>query len=265
MDISVIIPSYKPQLYIYDCLRSIASQSLNKERYEVILVLNGCCNPWKAEIENYAQSYLKGLNFILIQLDEGGVSNARNYGINKSVGDYITFLDDDDYVSPSYLEELLKVSKPDLVGIARPIAFTEGENESQPYTITNVFDRFYPSSKISFLRLRRYFSGPCMKLIHRTIIGERRFNTSFTVGEDGLFMFTISDRIHYCSLAEPSAIYYRRYRFGSLTTKRDRSFIQSNNLRLLKALSKVYFHRPYKYNIVFYLMQVLSCIYGIIH
>ena len=108
MEISVIIPTYKPQDYLWRCLDSLDGQTLAKDKFEVILVLNGCKEPYDGEIKNYAVNHSQ-LPLDYIQTDKGGVSNARNIGIDAANGDYITFIDDDDYVSPRYLEALLEV------------------------------------------------------------------------------------------------------------------------------------------------------------
>ena len=53
MKISVIVPTYKPQAYLWECLNSLCLQTLSKEDFEVILVLNGCCEPYKTQIQQY--------------------------------------------------------------------------------------------------------------------------------------------------------------------------------------------------------------------
>ena len=113
MKVSVIIPSYRLGLYVNECLSSLANQSLDKSHYEVILILNGCPEPWETDIRQFAESKLSNMNFVFIQEDIGSVSNARAIGIDVARGEYIT------------LEELLRVSSPDSIGVARPIAMTD--------------------------------------------------------------------------------------------------------------------------------------------
>lgn len=262
--ISVIIPTYKPKGYLYECLDSIANQSMSSSKYEVILVLNGCGEPWKSDIDKYINQSLGHLNVKFIHTDVGGVSNARNLAIDNSEGEFITFIDDDDYINSTYLDDLYSVSNRHTIGVARPIAFNDITKATVFYPITNIFDKLYPEKNISFLRLRRYFIGPCMKLIHRDIINNRRFDTSFCVGEDGLFMFLISDEFNKCSLANQRSIYYRRYREGSLVAKRTREFIKANNKDLLKTTWEIYKSNIKRYNLAFFIMQVISYIKGIV-
>lgn len=262
--ISVIIPSFKPQEYLWECLNSLNNQLLPKNEFEILVILNGCKEPYKSQILQYIDEH-DGLNITLLQTDKGGVSNARNIGLDSAKGQYITFIDDDDYVSPSYLSELLRVSAPNIIGIAKPNAFTDGVNDSQQYRLTTLFERQYPAEEVSFMKLRKYFSGPWMKLIHRDVIGTRRFNVNFDVGEDGLFNFLISDKIKKCTLTCPTAIYYRRYHVGSLVMKKkNKKFIVKNNIKLLFELQKIYFSSPLKYSFRLYIMQSLGCFSGMI-
>ena len=264
MKISVIIPTYKPQDYIWECLTSLSKQSFSTNSYEIIIVLNGCCEPWKTEIETFIRTNLSQNHVKFIQTNQCGVSNARNIALDHAVGEYITFIDDDDHVSPTYIEDLYNVSNISTIGIARPIAYVDNNMVQVPYPITNIFDRFYPAERIPFLRLRRYFIGPCMKMFHRDIIGNRRFNPNFSVGEDGLFMFLVSDKFKKCSLANSRSVYYRRYRAGSLVANRTKEFVQTNNKKLLRETLNIYKSGYERYNFIFFLMQVCSYIKGII-
>ena len=106
--ISVIIPTYKPDYYIWECLNSIVSQSLDKGNYEVFIILNGDKEPFFTEIESYLKNNNLN-NFHLIYTQEKGVSNARNIGLDRAKGDYICFVDDDDFLDKNYLEEMLRV------------------------------------------------------------------------------------------------------------------------------------------------------------
>ena len=107
-EISVIVPTYKPDYYIWECLNSIAIQSLDKEKYEVLIVLNGDKEPFFTEIESYLKKNNLN-NFNLIYSQEKGVSNARNIGLDSAKGEYICFVDDDDFLDKNYLQEMLRV------------------------------------------------------------------------------------------------------------------------------------------------------------
>ena len=101
--VSIILPSYKPNFYIYDCIRSVCEQTLDISLFELIIVLNGCDEPYYSNIDNYCSDIQKKPFIQIIQIDEPGVSNARNIGMNVARGEYICFLDDDDILSPTYI------------------------------------------------------------------------------------------------------------------------------------------------------------------
>ena len=151
------------------------------------------------------------------------------------------------------------------MSLAKPIAFYDESGREWPeYPITLVYDRYVKSREITPSKVRRYFSGPWMKLIPMSFIQGKRFDKRFTIGEDTLFMFCISDRIKNVCFAESDAVYYRRYREGSLLmSKRGYKKRLSNQLRLLKVMSGYYFPNFWKYNFKFSLLQFASVVKGI--
>lgn len=132
MEISVIIPTYKPGDYIYECLDSLRQQTIDKESFEVLLVLNGCCEPWRSRLTEYVELNVQLPHFRLFQTDTAGVSNARNIGMVEASGEYIAFVDDDDFLSPSYLEGLRAASSPTCVGLSNTVGFNDGDGAIIP-------------------------------------------------------------------------------------------------------------------------------------
>lgn len=260
MQISVIIPTYKPKKYFFECLDSLAKQTLDASLWEVILVLNGCNEPWQGQIREYISMHSLD-HFRLIQIDEAGVSNARNIGLETAQGEYIAFIDDDDYVSSTYLEELLVHASEDTIALSNTEAFSE--KGYQPYYIEQEYLQYSKEGKQPFYRPKRYFGGPCMKLIHRSIIGDRRFDTRFANGEDSLFMFSISDHSKFVDFTNKNAVYYRRFRTDSATSKEYgwRAFF--NRLSLIKAYSLTYWSAPLNYNFGFYVTRIIASIHTI--
>lgn len=265
IDVSVIIPTYKPQDYLWVCLDSLADQTFDKRRYEIIIVLNGCNEPYQSKIKAYI-SLKPSCQFTFVQTDKGGVSNARNIGIENARGEYIAFVDDDDYVSSLYLEELYKMASTDTISLAYPFAFNDGNEKIQlKNRITDEYNRKYTSEKLEFQKARRFFSGPCMKLIHRSIVGDRRFDKRLKNGEDTLFMFQVSDRIMYVSFTSVEAIYYRRFRINSATTtKRSAPQKIRDNMIGLSAYFSIYLSNVKGYKLGFFLTRVFGAIRGMV-
>lgn len=105
--ISVIVPIYNVGNYIYECLDSIANQTMIDE-IEVILVDDGSTDNCRYIIERYAQDYK---NFHAYHKKNGGLGNARNFGLKISKGEYVTFIDSDDYIPPDSLEKRYYLAK----------------------------------------------------------------------------------------------------------------------------------------------------------
>ena len=247
MKISVIIPTYKPQAYLWECLDSIYNQTFPKQNFELLLVLNGCNEPYNGQIKDWLSLH-GDLQVQYIQTDEGGVSNARNMALDRAKGEYVTFIDDDDSVSEKFLEELFEKASPDTVALCYPYAFKDGHRENQlKYTVTDAYNYGIKHDVCCLTsRVRKYFSGPCMKLIPMSFIQERRFDKRFRIGEDSLFMFLISDKIHKVALTSTCAVYYRRYRETSVSfLERSAKEQITNNMKLVWEYIKIYCHGGY--------------------
>lgn len=266
MKISVIIPTYKPQAYIYECLESLINQTFPNCDFEVIIILNGCNEPWNGQITQYVSEKMADMNALLLQTDEAGVSNARNIGIARSRGEFITFIDDDDFVSPDYLNEMYEVSSANVVTISKPKAFIDGVEGYISYKMEDVYKRRSMLGIQSLNSARKFFSGPCMKLIPKRIIQNRQFDIRFRNGEDSLFMFLISDKIDKVNYASDKAIYYRRFRENSaVTTKRTFKERLVNSLSLIKEYSQIFFSALGRYNFIFFITRILGALRSVIN
>ena len=129
------------------------------------------------------------------------------------------------------------------------------------YGITTQYNRISALGKQAYTRARKFFSGPCMKLIPMSFIQDRRFDVRFKNGEDSLFMFLISDRFKYVDFTDKSAVYYRRYREGSaIMKKRSRCSIIINQFRMIEQYTRMYMSSPCKYRSDFYVTRILAAI-----
>ena len=214
MHINIIIPTYKPQTYLWECLDSVFSQATGGYTYEVLLVLNGPKEPYYTEIRQYISSHpTRSVRFLYSK--KAGVSAARNLALECAQADYITFIDDDDYISPFYLKSLAAYAAPDRIVMAKSIAFDDKTKETLPYRLTNEYERSYGKGLMTAHAVRSIYCGACMKLIPSCMIANSRFDTSLKNSEDALFMFDISKRFNYIICAPKEAVYYRRVRVGS--------------------------------------------------
>lgn len=260
--ISVIVPTYKPQGYLWECLDSLVKQTFPKKCFEIILVLNGCTEPWKRQIEEFICQKMLEMNVHFIHTEKGGVSNARNIALDIAAGEYVTFIDDDDFVSQRYLEILYANAASDTISLCYPYAFNDGDVQHQlEYSITSQYDKISALGKQSFTRARKYFSGPWMKLIPMSFIQDRRYDIRFKNGEDSLFMFLISDRFKYVDFTDHSATYYRRYRLNSaISYNRNKYYVVVNSIKIILTYFKYYFKHPLSYNMLFFATRILATI-----
>ena len=106
--LSIILPIYNVEGYLYDCLSSLLDQNMSENEYEIVCVDDGSTDH-SAEIIQQFQS--KHSNLFLYQKENGGVGSARNYGLSMSTGDYITFVDPDDYLTSGSLALVLQILK----------------------------------------------------------------------------------------------------------------------------------------------------------
>lgn len=99
--ISVIVPVYKVEQQLSACVESILSQTYTD--YELLLIDDGSPDKCPQICDEYATKYN---NILAFHKTNGGLSDARNYGVAKAKGDYVTFIDSDDVISNNYLERL---------------------------------------------------------------------------------------------------------------------------------------------------------------
>lgn len=258
--VSVIIPTFRPGKYLWDCLRSLKNQTLQEEFFEVIIVLNGCSNPYNEAIRNFLDDE-RQWNALLIQTDEVGVSNARNIGIENARGSYITFIDDDDYVSEAYLEELLGGAGEGVMPVSNVVAFID-ETGAQCYNyLTKRYSNINGKGRVGQWQARSFFSVPVAKLLERGAIGERRFRSDLRNGEDSVFMFEISDSINGVEAVNEKAVYYRRIRQGSASmVKRAVKERATCSVKQLRYYTGTYFKGMARYNLFLYISRVVACL-----
>ena len=99
--ISIVVPVYNVEKYLHKCVDSILNQTF--QDFELILVNDGSTDGSATICETYAATNEK---VRVIHKKNGGLSDARNVGIANAIGEYVTYIDSDDYISKEYLEVL---------------------------------------------------------------------------------------------------------------------------------------------------------------
>ena len=197
--IDIIIPVYNTPLNDLErCLNSILSQTFND--YKVYIIDDGSNNDTKEYLDNYA----KGKNnFIVKHIENGGVSNARNMGIDISNSKYIAFIDADDSVEKTFLKEaynIIENNNLDIViggyneiknGIIDRVRLSEpGLHIYENENIIKFMNKLLTSrtnetnKEIGNAPVGRIYT----RLFNRDSIGSLRFNKNIHMSEDTLFM-----------------------------------------------------------------------------
>lgn len=219
--LSIIIPVYNVEKYIVECIESVVSQCGNE--CEIILVNDGSTDSSGTICAQYAQSY----SYIkLVNKENGGLSSARNEGIKIAKGKYITFIDSDDKLFPSSLQNVLSWIKNEDADICflRAVKLFPNGNMSD---LNECIDRkkIYKKSKknaIHYLAHRPKYPGSAWaKLLKRDLIVgngihfpyDKRFSEDLGFIRDCLLYANSFDALNF------SYYLYRQKREGSITNK----------------------------------------------
>ena len=218
--IDIIIPVYNTPIDdLKRCLSSIERQSF--KNYKVYIIDDGSFD----EVRNFLDEYVRDKDEVIVKhVVNGGVSRARDIGIDSSSAEYLTFVDSDDTLEENFLEEafsLIKDNDLDLV--------IGGYNEVKNGEVVKVRkcdDGFYIYDKSNLdLVMDKLLSGKLRednknigslptgriytRLYKRSVLGDLRFNSSLGMSEDTLFMIDFMDRVGRIGLS--SSVWYNYY------------------------------------------------------
>ena len=212
--VSIIVPVYNAEKNLNRCIDSILSQTMTD--FELLLIDDGSKDNSGRICDEYAE---KDARVRVFHKPNGGVSSARNLGLDNAKGKWITFVDADDRCSCNYLEHLLsKVDDTDLIISYAVICDSTGEKaEVYPEYRVNAtnFERLFVDSDM------HWHTSPWAKLYRASIIYENslRFNEMMHIGEDADFLFSfmlITDKIY---VSSDTDYYYTCDVSGSLTKR----------------------------------------------
>ena len=215
--ISIIIPVYNAGSYISSCLKSVIEQSYTN--WEVILIDDGSTDNSKEIYEKIAS---KNNKVKVFRQNNKGVSSARNLGLEKANGDYIVFLDADDWIDRIFLERMLEVIEKEDADIVQCNFYYANENEHierkhirPSYSIRNnmnelqldILYREYDEKKndCSVGAMR----GVWGKIFKSSIIKKITFNEEIDIFEDGIFVLNALQNSKKVVLIDEYYYYYR--------------------------------------------------------
>ena len=222
--ISVIVPVYKVEPYLKECVDSILNQTFTD--FELILVDDGSPDNCPQICDEYAR---KDKRVIVIHKENGGVSSARNAGLDyvfaHSDSQYISFVDSDDILRCDTFNRTVNILSSDNSDIVRfSLSFIKEDDEWCPvYEFSNSKIRFNSSSEVEFYIQNIIMPGKIgfmcgMSMFKKNIIKNNniRFLDSVRMGEDWHFLVKYFYYVKSVSFCDDTLYYYRR-RSGSAT------------------------------------------------
>jgi glycosyltransferase involved in cell wall biosynthesis len=191
--VSVIIPTFNRPALLAQAVKSVLEQTCRA--LEIIILDNGSDAEHLNELSKIGNSN-DLINLVRLQSNKGP-GHARNIGIEKSKGDWILFLDDDDILAPDFLEacfESIRFEENVEMIIARAVCFREGSPVSYPKDAIGAINlRPYKKDPITTMLINGITIGSC--LVSRKSIGSLRFREDIWHGEDMLFWFSLMQKI----------------------------------------------------------------------
>lgn len=222
--ISVIVPVYNSANYLPQCVESILAQTCPD--FELLLIDDGSRDNSGEICESYAE---RDARVRVIHQENAGVSAARNRGLEEACGEYIMFVDSDDYIDPAFLErarQAIQASGAEICIcgvvvetfkngeiISRTVYAAKGKKQYQVKELLEDMDAFYPAT---------YIYSPCHKLYRRKVIedGGVRFDSRISFWEDFLFNQECLARVNAVQVVDETYYHYRKENVNSLSQRR---------------------------------------------
>lgn len=222
--VSVIIPIYNVEAYLRECLDSAVNQTL--KNIEIICVDDGSPDNSVAIVEEYQKKYE---TVKLVRKENGGLSSARNAGMDAASGQYIYFLDSDDYIEHDMLYELYSKAQEndlDIIYFNTELFFESQKVRELNQNYVNYYTRKFDYSGVktgqsmfaAMRKNREFLPSVCLQIFRRDMLEENhiRFYDGI-LHEDNLFSFqcmALAKRVDY----EKRSFYHRRMHGNSIMT-----------------------------------------------
>ena len=217
--ISVIVPVYNVEAYLERCVESILHQTYTN--FELILINDGSTDSSGQICDQLAH---QNENIKVYHIENAGVSNARNIGIQLATGVWITFVDSDDFVTKDYLATLASAVEGGNVGfVIAPLHHIKNGivTDLPPYSGRKELWSTEETMKELLMTTKTSFF-PVAKLFKRDLLVDEKFNTDYHLAEDALFLTELLLKTRCSSVFIDKPIYYYDHREGSATTSVNR-------------------------------------------
>jgi glycosyltransferase involved in cell wall biosynthesis len=219
--VSVIIGTYKGETKIDRCLDSLANQTLDPSLFEIIFVINGERDNTDKKIHS-AFANLKTINYSILYSEKPSLSAARNIGIKAAKKKYLCFLDDDDFLSHNYLEEMLAFCDDFTIVFSQIVDVDENGNLNPNNVINN---QIVQHSRVETTEMHKLTTGNTMsgcKMFPTILVKGHPFIEELKSGEDVvLFTQLLTDWDFIFQVVPPhkNVIYYRLFSSNSMSRR----------------------------------------------
>lgn len=212
--VSVIVPVYNVEKYLRGCVDSILAQTY--DNFEVILVDDGSPDGSGKICDEYVEKYDR---VKVIHKKNGGLSDARNVGIDNASGEYVTFVDSDDMISKDMISELMLPIKAD-VDVEVACCYFENFNDGD-FVEFNKIDEDIDCSIISYSELikKNIWVISCAKVYKKSLFDSLKFPVG-RLHEDEFTTYKLCYAAKKIAWTDDKFYFYRRQRDGSITNKK---------------------------------------------
>ncbi len=208
--LSIIIPAYNAEKYIEDCLVSL--QGILDDELEIIVINDGSVDNTIDIVDKCSR---EDQRIILLTVPNGGVSRARNIGLDKASGTYIMFLDSDDYIISDSIKNLSHVisnNNYDFAAFSRYVFYENGKSHEDPFPFEG--NDTTDKNKLDFIMYADSHFNECWgKIYKRDIIDKYdiRFPEGIPVGEDMMFVMDYYAHCEKVYATNCSLVAYRQH------------------------------------------------------
>ena len=221
--LSIIIPVYNNENYLRPALQSVLAQTYPD--FEVLVIDDGSTDGSLAICREFAQ---KDDRLRVIQKENGGVSSARNRGLEEAAGQYIAFVDGDDCIDPEMYTTMITILQDTGADLVDCRVIKESQYMQQPYEEGDVEVSDHP---LEYLSKKGYFIDSSLnKVYRRDFIGHTRFDEGISYSEDKLFVTELIFKAKRMALV--SNVFYHYIQHGDSLSWQDTAAVWQGNFQV---------------------------------
>lgn len=216
--VSIIVPVYKTEKFIRECLESILQQTFTA--WECLLIDDGSPDNSGKICDEYAK---KDTRFRVFHEENCGVSHARNIGLDNMLGDWVMFVDSDDMIAPTTLQQCMNLVNQNDLDI---VQFSYSR---QMYNNTDLLVTTPPMTIAAYIKSGKYLVCVGGSLCKSNIVKENsiQFDTSIALAEDQIFMYEYFKYSRYIQRIETPLYFYRVNESGAVHSSNSIDMIRS--------------------------------------